>query len=199
METAWPTYAGYDPGTWWGYYARYGEHGDAFVASTGTPGPVLFKDNFPAEINTTHEWEICVRGDTVERFKDGVSLGVKPLPAGWHRPTHIAMGNPNSPGPSWTSHETNAIEVRSLQTVPSAGLVGYWNFNNCTAADSSGMGNNGTLVGSPICVAGASGSGLQLNSTNYAQIPDSTSLDVSSAFTISTWFKADGLDRKSVV
>jgi PKD repeat protein len=111
----WPAVASLTADTYWAVWARYGQTGDTMVASVGAPGPVLFTDNFPADINSTHEYELCVRGDQVERFKDGVSLGKATLPAGWIRPERLAMGNPGSPGPSWTSLETNAIEVRTLR------------------------------------------------------------------------------------
>lgn len=188
-----PTYAGYDSGSLWQVGARYGNMFEYMVASVGPPGPILFSDNIPQDINSTHEYELCVRGETVERFRDGVSLGSVALPQGWIRPKFIHIGNPGSPGAPFTNLETNAIEVRTLASSVAPGLVGYWNFNDCTANDSSGLSNSGTLVGAPTCVAGSSGSGMRFNSTNYAEIPDSASLDLTSAFTISTWFKADAL------
>ncbi len=45
---------------------------------------------------------------------------------------------------------------------PTTGLVGYWNFDEqtgTTASDSSGSGNNGTLVNGPTWTAGKVGSG----------------------------------------
>ena len=79
------------------------------------------------------------------------------------------------------------LAISNVDALPlTLGLVGYWNFNDCTANDSSGLSNSGALVGSPTCVAGASGSGMRFNSTNYAEIPDSSSLDLTGTFTIST-------------
>lgn len=77
--------------------------------------------------------------------------------------------------------------------LPTAGLIGYWNFNDCTATDTSGTGNSGSLVGSPVCTTGYSGKGIRLNSNNWVQVPDSASLDLASKFTMSVWFKADAL------
>ena len=86
------------------------------------------------------------------------------------------------------------LTISNVNAFPlTLGLVGYWNFNDCTANDSSGLSNSGTLVGSPTCEGGSSGSGMRFNSTNYAEIPGSASLDLTSTFTISTWFKADAL------
>lgn len=82
---------------------------------------------------------------------------------------------------------------RSFTVIDLNGLVGYWSFNDCTAADNSGTGNNGTLVGSPACVTGRIGNGMRLNSNNWIEVPDNASLDFSGNFTISIWFNADAL------
>ena len=84
-------------------------------------------------------------------------------------------------------------------TPASSGLVGYWSFNDCTATDNSGNGGNGQLVGSPVCEQGVAGSGMRLNSTNWIDVPSRPSLEFTTSFTISTWFKAEALtDERSV-
>ena len=124
-HNAWPSVAGvFGNDTYWRPYARYGRHGAALIVSTGPPGSVILDYNNPADIGSTHEWELCVRGDTVEHFRDGVLLGSAALPPGWIRPKFVAMGNPGSPGPPFTSLETNAIEVRRLAMSAVPGLVG---------------------------------------------------------------------------
>jgi large repetitive protein len=51
------------------------------------------------------------------------------------------------------------------------GLVGYWSFDNGTANDNSGNGNNGTLINNPSVVAGKSGQALSFNgSTQYVNV-----------------------------
>lgn len=73
------------------------------------------------------------------------------------------------------------------------GLVGYWSFDKCDVQDSSGQGNNGKFIGSPKCITERTGKTIELNQSNYAEIPDSASLDLSSAFTLSVFFNAYSL------
>jgi hypothetical protein len=73
---------------------------------------------------------------------------------------------------------------------PGAGCVGYWNFNEgsgSTASDSSGNGNSGMLTTYqdttlPQWVNGIYGSALKFDGIgDFVQVPDSSSLDFSSA------------------
>ena len=68
---------------------------------------------------------------------------------------------------------------------PSSSLVGSWNFDKgtgSTATDSSGNGNDGTLSG------GKFGNALVFDGVDdYVEIPNSVSMDVSSAYTIEAW------------
>ncbi|MDE1941316.1 MAG: LamG domain-containing protein, partial [Patescibacteria group bacterium] len=76
------------------------------------------------------------------------------------------------------------------------GLVGWWKLNDgsgTTAADSSGSGNNGTLSGStlPTWTAGEIGGALQFNSAGFVNVGHSSSLDLTSGFTLAFWIKYD--------
>ena len=74
-------------------------------------------------------------------------------------------------------------------------LVGAWNFDECagtTVSDSSGSGNNGTFVGTPLWShTTPSGTGCSLdannNPANYVTVTNSPSLQLSSDFTVSMW------------
>jgi len=82
--------------------------------------------------------------------------------------------------------------VRGTSTLTN-GLVGYWNFENCDGYDSSGGGNNGTLVGSPTCneTAGKVGKGLlQHNLSQYIDL--GSNISVGSAFSFSGWYRLTG-------
>lgn len=62
----------------------------------------------------------------------------------------------------------------NVRQVYGAYTVGSWDFNEnggTTLYDSSGNGNNGTLVGSPAWVPGVSGTALSFNGTNYVNLP----------------------------
>ncbi len=75
-----------------------------------------------------------------------------------------------------------------------AGLVGAWAFNEgagTTAADSSGTGNQGTLVGGATWSAqGRYGGALSFNgSTGLVRVADSASLNLTTAMTLSAWIR----------
>src|SRR5262249_10508725 len=81
----------------------------------------------------------------------------------------------------------------TLQADTSTSLVGYWSFDDVsgtTAPDSSGNGNNGTLVGSPApsIAPGKIARAIALtNASDLVSVPDSASLNLTGAFTTSAW------------
>ena len=86
----------------------------------------------------------------------------------------------------------NPVPIQSNPSQQStAGLVGYWKLDETsgtTAADSSGLANNGKLVGAPAPAAGIVNGALQFNgSGNRVVVPDQPSLDISNQITISAW------------
>ena len=86
------------------------------------------------------------------------------------------------------------VVVLSIANNASADLVGYWKFNESSgtnAKDSSGYGNNGTLIGDPQWVAGNLGSGaLEFNGDDYVEISP-TSFNTNTDFTWTAWIKTD--------
>lgn len=83
-------------------------------------------------------------------------------------------------------------------------MVGYWKFDEgtgTTAYDSSGNGNDGTLMNGPAWVGGKYGSALNFDgSDDFVRVPDSTSISspsVTRAITVMAWVKPDPgfLDR----
>mgnify|MGYP006277152117 CR=1 FL=1 len=71
----------------------------------------------------------------------------------------------------------------------SLGLIGYWNFDDGTAKDSSNNGNNGVISGGEI-VDGVSGYGVEItDSDEISSIPSSLDDSIQNQFTISTWIK----------
>ncbi len=83
--------------------------------------------------------------------------------------------------------------------------MAYWKFDEgsgSTAADSSGNGNNGTLVNGPVWTAGRVGNALYFDGIDdNVTVPDSASLHLSSAFTLSAWVNpaATFTDYRSIV
>jgi hypothetical protein len=79
---------------------------------------------------------------------------------------------------------------------PITGLVGWWNFDEgsgTSAADSSGGGNTGTLYNAPTWTGGKLNGALTLNgSTQYVNVPDATSLELSGSWTVSAWVNPAG-------
>ena len=76
--------------------------------------------------------------------------------------------------------------------ISQAALVGFWNFDDGTANDSSGNGNNGTFQNGAAASANvpAGGGAMSLavgGGSQHVLIPDSSSLDVSGAITITAW------------
>jgi hypothetical protein len=73
-----------------------------------------------------------------------------------------------------------------------AGLVGYWSFDEGSgtiAHDTSGFGNDGTIVGASW-VPGKIGTGLEIKNTNYVgSIPSSYDDSITTAFTVAAWVK----------
>ena len=73
--------------------------------------------------------------------------------------------------------------------------VGDWRMNEGSGTvlvDSSASGNNGTIFGNPTWVAGQHGQAIHFDGTgDYATVPDSASLDISSAITMAAWVKPE--------
>ena len=71
-------------------------------------------------------------------------------------------------------------------------LVGWWKLDDAglTAVDSSGHGNDGTLVGNPVWGEGRIHGGLTFNGTSsYVECTGGTGLDVRKALTLTMWVR----------
>jgi hypothetical protein len=93
----------------------------------------------------------------------------------------------------------NEVDTDGKETIgktwsfTSAGLVGWWKLDEtegATATDSSGNGNNGTLIGSPIWrpQGGKIGGALEFNGKgDYVKINNESAFDITDQITISAW------------
>lgn len=80
-------------------------------------------------------------------------------------------------------------------------LVGYWKLDEGSgtkAADSSGKGNNGTLMNKPTWIPGVQGSALEFHGLgvaggggDYITIPHSASLDITGPISIALWIRPE--------
>lgn len=134
-------------------------------------------------------------------------------------PGSVTFGSPNALQTSATFSTAGTYVLRltaddgeligsddlSVQVNPqdNTGPVGWWKLDDGsgnTAVDSSGSGNNGTLVNNPTWGGGMVGGGMNFSGANQRiSIPDSNSLDLSGQITISAWIKPGEQDTQYLV
>lgn len=90
--------------------------------------------------------------------------------------------------------------IQAVQAAaPTAGLIGYWNFDDAggtIAADSSGRGNHGTLTNGPTWTTGKINGALSFDGVNdYVAIPNESQFDFTTTFTVSLWMKTPGFTK----
>lgn len=76
-------------------------------------------------------------------------------------------------------------------TWSTTGLVGWWKFDETSgtvAADSSGNGNNGTLIGNPTWVAGKIGGALSFDGAGDYMEVSSRKWNIENVATVSLWY-----------
>ena len=91
------------------------------------------------------------------------------------------------------------IQSKSLESSADVNTVGLWHMNETsgtTVNDSSGRGNNGTATGTTI-VDGKLGKARSFNgSSDYASIPNNSSLNTTSQMTVEYWMKPADLSSQ---
>jgi len=91
------------------------------------------------------------------------------------------------------------MPAASVGASPGPGIVGLWHLDG-NANDSSGNGNDGTLMGGATYGTGMFGQAVSLDgSDDYVSVPDSTSLDITSAITVEGWIKLASFSQPSTV
>ena len=86
---------------------------------------------------------------------------------------------------------------------PAEGLVGHWKLDELqgvVAADSSGLGNNGSAIGNPEVIPGVVDSGLRVDGNgDYVVIPDDDSLDIREQITLSAWIRPEAEKTQDII
>lgn len=106
-----------------------------------------------------------------------------------------------------TSSNTYSTQLNVMVNPPADSALALWlklneDVNATTAADSSGNGNTGTVSGGLTWqpAGGVVAGTMLLNGSNgYIDVPDSNSLDVSNAFTLAFWVRANSLNTVGLV
>ena len=83
-----------------------------------------------------------------------------------------------------------------------ASELGHWSLDEgggATAADSSGRGHSGSLVGSPAWVPGALGAALELDGQSRVLVPDAPSLQPAQSLSIAAWIRPRALGSQRVL
>jgi fibronectin type 3 domain-containing protein len=152
-------------------------------------------------------------GDNVDvagvQFKlDGANLGAEdtspaPYSVSWDTTTatngsHTLTAVARDAASNTTTSSPVAVTVsNTAPPPPPPGLVASYNFNagtGTTLADSSGNANTGTITGATWSTAGKNGGALSFNGTsNYVQVADSASLDLTTGMTLEAWVRPSAL------
>lgn len=98
------------------------------------------------------------------------------------------------------SHVSSSSKSSSSSSSLQQGLVAYYSFDDGTAKDSSGHGNNGTINGGATFARGKIGQALNFDGINdYVSIPDNKLIDISGNITLSAWVKFNTLKDKQKI
>ncbi len=76
----------------------------------------------------------------------------------------------------------------------STGLMAYYNFDDCSANDTSGNANNGTINGNLSCITGVVDKALQFDGASYINVPNAASLNPVDQLAVSFWVRVDAFN-----
>jgi hypothetical protein len=98
----------------------------------------------------------------------------------------------------YTAFATLLVLVVALANTASAGLVGWWKFDETggtTAKDASGQANDGRIVGNAKWVSGKIGGALEFDGSTYVDCGNKASLNIRNQITMSFWFKVQAFQN----
>lgn len=172
------------------------------------PGPTMYQtDSVVLSVDTWHHLAATYDGSYVRIYVDGVlEKEVSKTGNQAQSSNDVYIGNNQAQnGPFEGIIDEPRIWSRALSAeeikMHAWGLVGEWDFNEnsgSTAYDSSGFGNDGTLMNmdpGTDWVTGKVGYALDFDGDNdNVEVPDSASLDLSTEVTVEAWVKLDSYD-----
>jgi len=154
-----------------GYPTSHTDGTNVYTSSSPTAGGGVNTTDTGLTNGTTYYYAVFSR-DTANQWNDTVTEG-----------SNADTGRPSEPG---------AVE-----------LVGYWQLNEgsgSTASDSSGNGNDGTVVGASWTTSADGSGALSFDGEDdYVEVPNATSLNPASGLTLEAWVRLDTLSHKHVI
>lgn len=102
-------------------------------------------------------------------------------------PTNTPTSSPTSTPTATPTNTPTATPTPSPTCVPAVNGKVLWHRAEGNTTDSSGNGNNGSLVNGATYAPGIVGQAYSFNGSSYVQVPDSASLDVTTEFSMDAW------------
>lgn len=147
--------------------------------------------NFAADIANTSKTNVYLKVTP----NDGTVDGTAQTSNAFYTITRVARIN--------TTNTT--VLNKTFSNILTNSLAGWWTFDGrettaVTSIDKSGNGNNGTLTNEPVRKIGKIGQGLNFNGSNsYINVVHSSSINPSSAISLSAWVKSNSISGTSTI
>ncbi|MCP4258931.1 MAG: LamG domain-containing protein [Planctomycetes bacterium] len=160
-------------------------------------------DDIPADIWLHHA--VVKSGDQLTYYRNGAEggSGIITQPLDFPQPLFFGGDNEGSAGENWSglmsdvrifNRVLSADEVGQLAGIPvdpgTDGLAAYYALEN-DVLDSSGNGNDGTIVGATTFVDGPSGYGIamEFDGESYVDVGNDASLDITGPISMGIWIR----------